>query len=72
MIGTPKIGEKVTFCAAEGHRVPVSGRPGSFYTTGELVTEPWTYQHHARLLTGAFVLIEWSGKPEAAAPPEGA
>ncbi len=70
MIGLPKPGEKVTFSAAEGHRVPVSGRPGSYYTPGEEVTETWTYQHHARLTAGALVLIEWSGKP-AEPPAEG-
>lgn len=69
MIGLPQPGEKVTFSAAEGHRVPSIGRPGSYYATGEPVTEVWTYQHHTRLVAGALVLIEWAGKP--AQPEEG-
>lgn len=63
MIGLPTPGEKVTFSAAQGHRVPVAGRPGAYYKPGEAVTETWTYQHHARYLAGALVLIEWAGKP---------
>ena len=72
MIGLPTPGEKVTFCAAQGHRVPVPGRPGSYYKPGEPVTEVWSYQHHARYMAGALVLIEWAGKPAgaAAAPTE--
>lgn len=74
MIGLPQPGEKVIFCAAEGHRVPVFGRPGAYYKPGEPVTEAWTYQHHARYVAGALVLIQWSGQPgePAAATEEGA
>lgn len=67
MIGLPKPGEKVTFSAAEGHLVPVVGRPGSYYRAGEPVTETWTPQHHARYVAGALVLIDWAGKPAAPA-----
>ena len=73
MLGLPKPGEVVTFTSAEGHRVPVPGRPGSYYKPGEPATEVWSYQHHARLMAGALVLNQWAGKPAApAATEEGA
>lgn len=71
MIGLPKPGERVTFSAAEGHRVPIPGRPGSFYRAGETVTETWSFQHHSRLMAGALVLIDWPGKPPPPPPAGG-
>lgn len=69
MIGLPEPGERVTFRACPGHRVPREGRPGEFYKTGEPVTEPFTQVLYSRLMTGAIELLEWSGKPKPAESP---
>lgn len=71
MQALPEIGERVTFRACPGHRVPIDGRPGQFYKTGEAVTESWTQLLYGRLMTGAIELLEWKGKPTPApAAPE--
>lgn len=63
MIGLPQPGESVTFRIAEGHRVPIAGRPGKFYELGKDFTEAWSQALYARLRTGAIEIVRGQHGP---------
>jgi hypothetical protein len=64
MQNLPDVGEVVKFRIAEGHLVPMPGRPGRFYPVGETIEEAWKPEHVARVRTGALLLEEWSRMPK--------